>query len=194
MLGLNHVDIKRAIWSHTNAECAPHTPASRELCFANDEGVCIPATLLFHRLETLTQINRQHGPAITISVSPLLPASSIHSLHCCTHAPPHPSPPPSALISWLQSISPPPSHSSSVSLRPRSHISPPPLPLHRPFCIYISPPVISSLTSHDLAASLPHSCTLSPSLPLPYILLHISPLTSPLSRCLSSPPSPSLRI
>lgn len=36
--------------------------------FANDEGVCIPAPLLLRRLETLRQINRQHGPAITIAV------------------------------------------------------------------------------------------------------------------------------
>ena len=62
---------------------------------ANDEGVCIPAPLLFHRLETLTQINRQHGPAITISASPLLPAS-LHSRLL---------PPTSALISRLQSLS-----------------------------------------------------------------------------------------
>lgn len=71
------VDIKRAIWSHTDARTRS-THWRLESCFTNDEGVCIPAPLLFHRLETLTQINRQHGPAITISVSSLLPAS-LHS-------------------------------------------------------------------------------------------------------------------
>lgn len=65
---------------HTHAQ---DTLASREL-FANDEGVCIPAPLLLQRLKTLTQINRQHGPAITISASPLLPASR----HSRLNAPP----------------------------------------------------------------------------------------------------------
>lgn len=52
--------------------------------FANDKGVCIPAPLLLQRLETLTQIDTQLGPTITISASPLLPAS----LHPCLAAPP----------------------------------------------------------------------------------------------------------
>lgn len=66
---------------HTHAQ---DTLASREL-FANDEGVCIPAPLLLQRLKTLTQINRQHGPAITISASPLLPASRLNAppSHIC---------------------------------------------------------------------------------------------------------------
>lgn len=87
----NHVDIKRNIWSHTNTSahtCAAHTCAAHagvpRAVVANDKGVCIPAPLLLQRLETLTQINRQHGPVITISVSPLLPAS----LHSRLTAPP----------------------------------------------------------------------------------------------------------
>lgn len=80
------MDIKRNIWSHTNTRahtCAAHAGVSRAV-FANDKGVCIPAPLLLQRLETLTQINRQHGPAITIAVSALLPAS----LHSRLTAPP----------------------------------------------------------------------------------------------------------
>lgn len=87
---------------------ATHAAHVSRAAAANDEGVCIPAPLLFHRLETLTQINRQHGPAITISASPLLPAS-LHSRLLL---------PTSALISRLQSLS---RSSSRLCWRPRSH-------------------------------------------------------------------------
>lgn len=98
-------------YGHTATRAAQVSRAA----VANDEGVCIPAPLLFHRLETLTQINRQHGPAITISASPLLPAS-LHSRLLL---------PTSALISRLQSLS----RSSSPCLcwRPRSHFLSSPL-------------------------------------------------------------------
>ena len=134
---------------------------------ANDEGVCIPAPLLFHRLETLTQINRQHGPAITISASPLLPAS-LHSRLL---------PPTSALISRLQSLSR--SFSPCLCWRPRSRflsspLSPPLLPppprlFFHPRALSL-PRFISSLLLH----SFPLSSVSSSPLPLSY---HVSPST-----------------
>lgn len=147
---------------------------------ANDKGVCIPAVLLFHRLETLTQINRQHGPAITISVSPFLPAS-LHSPHYCTHAPP--SSFTSALILQLQSISP--SHSPCLCALVLAS-STPPLLLSSPPSLFSSRPLLFFLHSSP-SLSTSQSLFFSPSLISQHcthelnIPLHISPLTSPFS-------------
>ena len=165
---------------HTQIWCT-HAPATHthsgvsRAVFANDEVVCIQAPLLFHRLETLTQINRQHGPALTISVSTLLPAS-LHSPHHRALLPPCTS---SSLTSALIS---------------QLHLSPPlpptlPLPVSVPS---ISHPLLSSSFSplltpsffflHQLPWSRSISCSLSSPLVL-YTLLHISPLTSHLLQC-----------
>lgn len=139
----NHVDIKRNIWSHTNTNahtCAAHTcivhAGIPRAVFANDKGVCIPAPLLLQRLETLTQINRQHGPVITISPSPLLPAS----LHSRLSAPPS-----HICLDLTASICRP--LFLSLSLCPRSSIlnsSTPTSPLLIPFSFYPAPLICTS--------------------------------------------------
>lgn len=106
--------------------------------FANDKGVCVPAPLLLQRLETLTQIDTQLGPTITIPASP---PSLILSIHASLLLPPT-----SAFISQLQSVS---LSSSQVS-------SPPLPPLFSPGSLELSllPPLTSlptiplSLLSH----------------------------------------------
>lgn len=134
--------------------CTAHSGVLRDV-FANDKGVRFPAPLSFHQLKTLTQINRQHGPMITIYVLlATVPVPSSHLPHICLDL--------AASICLSLYL---PLFLSSISVPSISHplplLSPPfsPLPL---FSIYISLPVFFSPISLDLAASLPHFCLLSP--------------------------------
>lgn len=176
--------------------CAAHSGVLRAV-FANDKGVRFPAPLLFHQLKTLTQINRQHSPVITIYVSPLLatvPVPSSHLPHICLDL--------AASICLALSL---PLFLSSISVPSISHplplLSSPfsPLPL---FSIYISLPVFFAPISLDLTASLPHFCLLSPlscSTPC-FTSRHLPPLSPtvfflhplPLSYRISLSPFPSL--
>lgn len=138
-------------------------------------GACISASAVISPgLETLTQIDRQHGPAITISVSPLLPAS-LHSPRCYA-LPLLAVNPPSHLpwsCSFNLSLPNPPTLFPPLSLCPQSHIrSPNPLLSSLLFCIFSSPSCL------DLTASLCHFCPSLPrSNPTPgFISCHLSPV------------------
>lgn len=119
--------------------------------FANDKGVCVPAPLLLQCLETLTQIDTQLGPTITI---PVCPPSLILSIHASLLLPPT-----SAFISQLQSVS---LSSSQVSSPPLTPVLFPQLPW-----------IVTSPTTN-----LPPRCPSIPSVSCHSLLLHLS-LTYP---------------